>query len=96
MSACSERSGSLASGTVSFGGPTTAMNSRDAASAHDYPSLTISDDLSVDFSHEFEGVASYGKPTKTHMTKLIIYFLFLCLSCFLLKYLMPFPLHIAY
>lgn len=60
-SACSERSASLVSGTVSFGGQTPAMSSRDTASAHDYPSLTISDDISVDFTHDFESIASYGK-----------------------------------
>ncbi|XP_034475060.1 ral GTPase-activating protein subunit beta isoform X4 [Drosophila innubila] len=58
-SACSERSASLVSGTVSFGGQTTAMSSRDTASAHEYPSLTISDDISVDFTHDFESIASY-------------------------------------
>ncbi|XP_023171091.1 ral GTPase-activating protein subunit beta isoform X5 [Drosophila hydei] len=58
-SACSDRSASLASGTVSFGAPTAAMSSRDTASAHDYPSLTISDDISVEFTSELEGVASY-------------------------------------
>lgn len=78
LSACSERSGSLTSGTVNVGGPITAINPRDMVLAHDYPSLTISDDLSLDFSHEFEGVASYGKATQTHMAHLIIYLLFLC------------------
>ncbi|XP_034100505.1 ral GTPase-activating protein subunit beta isoform X14 [Drosophila albomicans] len=58
-SACSERSASLVSGTVSFGGQTPAMSSRDTASAHEYPSLTISDDISVDFTHDFESIASY-------------------------------------
>ncbi|XP_017859539.1 PREDICTED: ral GTPase-activating protein subunit beta isoform X17 [Drosophila arizonae] len=58
-SACSDRSASLASGTVSFGAPTAATSSRDTASAHDYPSLTISDDISVEFASELEGVASY-------------------------------------
>ncbi|XP_064546570.1 ral GTPase-activating protein subunit beta isoform X2 [Drosophila montana] len=58
-SAGSDRSASLASGTVSFGAQTTAMSSRDTGSAHDYPSLTISDDISVEFTHEFESVASY-------------------------------------
>ncbi|TDG46680.1 hypothetical protein AWZ03_006860 [Drosophila navojoa] len=58
-SACSDRSASLASGTVSFGAPTAATSSRDTASAHDYPSLTISDDISVEFAGELEGVASY-------------------------------------
>ncbi|KAL7742458.1 hypothetical protein ACLKA6_019087 [Drosophila palustris] len=58
-SACSERSASLVSGTVSFGGQTTAMSSRDTASAHEYPSLTISDDISVDFTNDFESIASY-------------------------------------
>ncbi|XP_030564945.1 ral GTPase-activating protein subunit beta isoform X1 [Drosophila novamexicana] len=58
-SACSDRSASLASGTVSFGAQTTAMSSRDTGSAHDYPSLTISDDISVEFTHEFESVAAY-------------------------------------
>ncbi|XP_032585195.1 ral GTPase-activating protein subunit beta isoform X11 [Drosophila mojavensis] len=58
-SVCSDRSASLASGTVSFGAPTAATSSRDTASAHDYPSLTISDDISVEFASELEGVASY-------------------------------------
>lgn len=56
---------------------------------YDYPSLTISDDLSVDFSHEFEGVASYGKaphtltPSNTHINCLFFYLLFIC-SLFML------------
>lgn len=45
---------------------------------YDYLSLTISDDLSVDFSHEFEGVASYGNAPHTHTQKhthiLFVYF----------------------
>lgn len=34
---------------------------RDTASAHDYPSLTISDDMSFEFGQELEGVTTYGK-----------------------------------
>jgi len=33
---------------------------RDTASAHDYPSLTISDDMSFEFGQELEGVTTYG------------------------------------
>nr|XP_017012936.2 ral GTPase-activating protein subunit beta isoform X8 [Drosophila takahashii] len=65
-SACSERSASLVSaGTASLGGQTTATmgagsgSIRDTASAHDYPSLTISDDMSFEFGQELEGVTSY-------------------------------------
>ncbi|XP_032591658.1 ral GTPase-activating protein subunit beta isoform X8 [Drosophila grimshawi] len=54
-SACSERSASLTSGTASFGAQTHTAT----ASAHDFPSLTISDDISVEFAHDFEAVASY-------------------------------------
>ncbi|XP_033169314.1 ral GTPase-activating protein subunit beta isoform X6 [Drosophila mauritiana] len=65
-SACSERSASLVSaGTASLGGQTTATmgagsgSIRDTASAHDYPSLTISDDMSFEFGQELEGVTTY-------------------------------------
>ncbi|KAH8420260.1 hypothetical protein KR009_008363 [Drosophila setifemur] len=69
-SACSERSASLVSaGTASLGGQTTATmgagsgSIRDtgsvSASAHDYPSLTISDDMSFEFGQELEGVSTY-------------------------------------
>ncbi|KQS29869.1 ral GTPase-activating protein subunit beta isoform X9 [Drosophila erecta] len=65
-SACSERSASLISaGTASLGGQTTATmgagsgSIRDTASAHDYPSLTISDDMSFEFGQELEGVTTY-------------------------------------
>ncbi|XP_016986708.1 ral GTPase-activating protein subunit beta isoform X8 [Drosophila rhopaloa] len=65
-SACSERSASLVSaGTASLGGQTTATmgagsgSMRDTASAHDYPSLTISDDMSFEFGQELEGVTTY-------------------------------------
>ncbi|XP_068141137.1 ral GTPase-activating protein subunit beta isoform X9 [Drosophila tropicalis] len=63
-SACSERSASLISaGTASLGGQTTATvgagSSSLNASAHDYPSLTISDDMSLEFAQDLEGVASY-------------------------------------
>lgn len=69
-SACSERSASLVSaGTASLGGQTTATmgagsgSIRDTASGHDYPSLTISDDMSFEFGQELEGVIPYGKRT---------------------------------
>ncbi|XP_032582733.1 ral GTPase-activating protein subunit beta isoform X14 [Drosophila sechellia] len=65
-SACSERSASLVSaGTASLGGQTTATmgagsgSIRDTGSAHDYPSLTISDDMSFEFGQELEGVTTY-------------------------------------
>ncbi|XP_022233316.2 ral GTPase-activating protein subunit beta isoform X13 [Drosophila obscura] len=65
-SACSERSASLVStGTASLGAQTTATmgagsgSIRDTASAHDYPSLTISDDMSFEFGQELEGVTTY-------------------------------------
>ncbi|XP_017094701.2 ral GTPase-activating protein subunit beta isoform X1 [Drosophila bipectinata] len=65
-SACSERSASLVSaGTASLGGQTTATmgagsgSIRDTASGHDYPSLTISDDMSFEFGQELEGVLPY-------------------------------------
>ncbi|XP_023035314.1 ral GTPase-activating protein subunit beta isoform X5 [Drosophila willistoni] len=63
-SACSERSASLISaGTASLGGQTTATvgagSSSLNASAHDYPSLTISDDMSLEFAQDLEGLASY-------------------------------------
>ncbi|XP_034665254.1 ral GTPase-activating protein subunit beta isoform X8 [Drosophila subobscura] len=65
-SACSERSASLVSaGTASLGAQTTATmgagsgSMRDTASAHDYPSLTISDDMSFEFGQELEGVTTY-------------------------------------
>ncbi|XP_036676843.3 ral GTPase-activating protein subunit beta isoform X2 [Drosophila suzukii] len=65
-SACSERSASLVSaGTASLGGQTTTTmgagsgSIRDTASAHDYPSLTISDDMSFEFGQELEGVTTY-------------------------------------
>ncbi|KAI8034366.1 hypothetical protein M5D96_012829 [Drosophila gunungcola] len=65
-SACSERSASLVSaGTASLGGQTTATmgagsgSIRDTASAHDYPSLTISDDMSFEFGQELESVTTY-------------------------------------
>ncbi|KAH8275078.1 hypothetical protein KR018_007678 [Drosophila ironensis] len=65
-SACSERSASLVSaGTASLGGQTTATigagsgSIRDTASGHDYPSLTISDDMSFEFGQELEGVPPY-------------------------------------
>ncbi|EDW82732.2 uncharacterized protein Dwil_GK24981 [Drosophila willistoni] len=58
-SACSERSASLISaGTASLGGQTTATvgagSSSLNASAHDYPSLTISDDMSLEFAQDLE------------------------------------------
>ncbi|XP_033244230.1 ral GTPase-activating protein subunit beta isoform X11 [Drosophila miranda] len=65
-SGCSERSASLVStGTASLGAQTTATmgagsgSIRDTASAHDYPSLTISDDMSFEFGQELEGVTTY-------------------------------------
>ncbi|BFG01864.1 ral GTPase-activating protein subunit beta [Drosophila madeirensis] len=65
-SAGSERSASLVStGTASLGAQTTATmgagsgSMRDTASAHDYPSLTISDDMSFEFGQELEGVTTY-------------------------------------
>ncbi|ALC38080.1 CG34408 [Drosophila busckii] len=58
-SACSERSASVISGSISCGGHAAASSLRDTASTHDYPSLTISDDLSVEFAHELDGLATY-------------------------------------
>ncbi|XP_017030223.1 ral GTPase-activating protein subunit beta isoform X7 [Drosophila kikkawai] len=66
-SACSERSVSLVSaGTASLSGQTTATmgagsgSIRDtASSAHDYPSLTISDDMSFEFGQELDSGTTY-------------------------------------
>lgn len=37
------------------------LNARDSASQHDYPSLTLFDDLPLEVLHEYETATGYGK-----------------------------------